>query len=236
MKTKDLILIVEDDPGISKMLQFTLTQDGYRCVIAENLKNAYRIFEVNNPDIILLDLGLPDGDGKTLIKSVRAQAMTPIIVVSARHAEHEIVAALDAGADDYVLKPFSDIELSARIRSAQRRLLGIIPSQQHIVCGELVLQIETLIVSKNETILKLTPTEFNLLKYCMLHPNQVLTHSRILKEVWGVGYQHEMHYLRTFVNSLRKKIENDPSRPQYIITQMGVGYRFYCQNDSISKE
>ena len=112
MMNKELILIVEDDLAISKMLHYTLTQDGYRCIVSDSLKSALRIFQTHNPEIILLDLGLPDGDGKLFIKAVREETMTPIIVISARHDEHEIVAALDAGADDYVLKPFSDIELS----------------------------------------------------------------------------------------------------------------------------
>lgn len=232
MKTKDLILIVEDDPAISKMLNYSLTQDGYKCIVSETIKNALRVFQTYHPEIILMDLGLPDGDGKTLIKSVREETMTPIIVISARHDEQEIVAALDAGADDYVVKPFSDIELSARIRSAQRRSLGVIPSKDQVFCGDIVLELSRFVAYKKGVILNLTPTEFNLLKYFMTHANQVLTHAKVLKEVWGVGYQHEMHYLRSFVNSLRKKIEDDPSRPYYIVTQMRIGYRFHCQNSS----
>ncbi|HEO98877.1 MAG TPA: response regulator transcription factor [Epsilonproteobacteria bacterium] len=231
--TKDLVLIVEDDPAISKMLHYILKQDGYKCIISENLKNALRTFQTHNPEIILLDLGLPDGDGKSFIKTVRKETTIPIIIVSARHDEHEIVAALDAGADDYVIKPFSDIELSARIRSAQRRSIGVSPSHDTIVCGDIILEHDALVAYKKGVALNLTPTEFNLLKYFMTHPNQVLTHANVLKEVWGVGYQNEMHYLRTFVNSLRKKIEDDSSRPHYIVTQMRVGYRFNCENEKL---
>ena len=236
MMNKELILIVEDDLAISKMLHYTLTQDGYRCIVSDSLKSALRIFQTHNPEIILLDLGLPDGDGKLFIKAVREETLTPIIVISARHDEHEIVAALDAGADDYVLKPFSDIELSARIRSAQRRSIGITPYQDRFICGDIILETGSLSVYKNGNVLNLTPTEFNLLKYFITHPNQVLTHANVLKEVWGIGYQQEMHYLRTFVNSLRKKIEDDPSRPHYIVTQMRVGYRFNCDNEKPIKE
>jgi len=234
--TKDLILIVEDDPAISKMLHYMLKQDGYKCMVSDTLKNALHIFQTHNPELILLDLGLPDGDGKTFLKAVRKETMTPIIIVSARHNENEIVAALDAGADDYVIKPFSDVELSARIRSAQRRSITVTPSHNRIVCGDIILEMDALAVYKNGIALNLTPTEFTLLKYFMTHPNQVLTHANVLKEVWGVGYQNEMHYLRTFVNSLRKKIEDDPSRPYYIVTQMRIGYRFFCQNELHSKE
>lgn len=228
---KELVLIVEDDKGIHKMLSFALEQEGYKTLIAEDLKKAHRYFQVHKPDIILLDLGLPDGDGKTFIKTVRHEISTPIIVLSARNDEREIVMSLDLGADDYVTKPFSTHELFARMRSAYRRASGLQLSSCHLICSSLSLDTERHIALKNSHPLKLTPTEFNLLKYCMLHPNQVLTHARLLKEVWGVGYQHEMQYLRTFINSLRKKVEDNPARPDIIITEMGIGYRFQCHDD-----
>lgn len=233
---KELILIIEDDKALHKMLSFALDQEGYKTLIAEDLKSAHRHFQVHKPDIILLDLGLPDGDGKTFIKTVRQEVLTPIIVLSARNDEKEIVASLDYGADDYVTKPFSMYELSARMRSAYRRASGLNPISHLLFCGSI--SIDTLLHNayKNNQLLKLTPTEFNLLKYCMLHPNQVLTHARLLKEVWGVGYQQEMQYLRTFINSLRKKVEDNPSRPDFIITEMGIGYRFMCRDELSEKD
>lgn len=233
---KEIILVVEDDKAICKMLDFSLTSQGYRVLIAENLKSALRFFKTEKPDIILLDLGLPDGDGKKFIETVRNELLTPIIILSARNDEKEIIGSLDAGADDYMTKPFSVSELLARIRCAQRRSLGITPTRSTVVCGELLLDLQSHTVMKHDTLLKLTPTEFHLLQFCMLHPNQVLTHARVLKEVWGVGYQHEMQYLRTFINSLRKKIETHPARPQYIVTEMGIGYRFQCQDDTQIKD
>lgn len=233
---RELVLIVEDDKALSKMLSFALEQEGYKSLIAEDLKNAERHFSVHKPDIILLDLGLPDGDGKNFIKTIRNEVPTAIIVLSARNEEKEIIASLDFGADDYITKPFSTHELFARMRSAYRRASGLNPSTSVLKCGSLILDTEHHSTYKHDQLLKLTPTEFNLLKYCMLHPNQVLTHARLLKEIWGVGYQSEMQYLRTFINSLRKKIEDDPSRPDFIITEMGIGYRFQCSDESHPKE
>lgn len=228
MRAHELVLIIEDDESISQMLSLSLRQQGYRTLVAMDMQSAHRTFRANRPDLILLDLGLPDGDGKTMIRTIRSETAVPIIVISARHVEKEVIASLDAGADDYVFKPFSLDELAARIRSAQRRFLGLQPSVNVIVCGDITMDIAEHSVRKNSEYLKLTPTEYNLLKYFMLHLNQVLPYTRILKEVWGVGYQHEMQYLRTYINSLRKKIETDAARPGYIRTEMGIGYRFIC--------
>ncbi|MBU1643505.1 response regulator transcription factor [bacterium] len=231
MKPKDLILIVEDDDAISKLLELSLTQQGYRTLVAHNLQSALRELQTHSPELILLDLGLPDGDGKGMIKIVRASLSTPIIVVSARQEEKEIIASLDLGADDYVTKPFSVRELMARVRSIQRRFLGLQPTSDLIACNEITIDLDQHSAFKNDVLLKLTPTEFNLLRYFMLHRNMVLTHNNILKEVWGVGYQNEMQYLRTYINTLRKKIEADTTRPFYIQTELSIGYRFCCTCD-----
>jgi len=228
MKPQQLILIVEDDEAISKLLQLSFQQFGHKTVHAKDRKSALREIQTRSPDIILLDLGLPDGDGKELIKTIRSLLSVPIIIVSARSDEAEIIAALDAGADDYVTKPFSTNELYARVRSTQRRFLVHQTTDSLIICDGLQIDIEQFSALKEGLPLKLTPTEFNLLKYMMLHRNQVLTHDKILKGVWGVGYQHEMQYLRTYINSLRKKIESDPTSPKYIQTELGIGYRFIC--------
>lgn len=232
MKTQELILIIEDDQAISKMVSLSLHQHGYKTLVAADIKSALRLIQTNSPDLIILDLGLPDGDGKGLIKTIRLELAIPIIVVSARHEEKEVIASLDSGADDYVMKPFSIDELLARVRSAQRRFLGLQPNVNVILCHELTLDIEHHLVLRKGEALKLTPTEFNLLKYFILHRNQVLPYPRILKEVWGVGYQSEMQYLRTYINTLRKKIEPDVARPIYIHTEMGIGYRFTCDTSN----
>jgi two-component system KDP operon response regulator KdpE len=233
MRVQELILIIEDDEAISKMVSLSLNQQGFKTLIAADIQNAERIINTDSPDLIILDLGLPDGDGKGLIKKIRAELMIPIIVVSARNDEKEVIASLDAGADDYVIKPFSIDELLARVRSAQRRFLGLQPSCNVILCNEITLDIEHHQVTLHNEVLKVTPTEFNLLKYFILHRNQVLPYARILKEVWGVGYQHEMQYLRTYINTLRKKIEPDTARPIYIQTELGIGYRFTCDSTNL---
>lgn len=228
MKPQQLILIVEDDEAISRLLATSLQQYGYKTIQAKNRHSALREIQTRNPDLILLDLGLPDGDGKELIKTIRFDLSTPIIIVSARSEENEIIASLDAGADDYMTKPFSTHELMARVRSTLRRFLGTQNTGNVITCNNIMIDLEQCTAIKADQPLKLTPTEFNLLKYLMLHPNQVLPHIKILKEVWGSGYQHEMQYLRTYINILRKKIEVDTTAPKYIQTEMGIGYRFVC--------
>lgn len=228
MKPHQLILIVEDDEAIGRLLQLAFHQLGHKTLLAKDRQSALREVQTRSLDIVLLDLGLPDGDGKELIKTIRSKLSIPIIVVSARSDEQEIIAALDAGADDYVTKPFSTNELLARVRSTQRRFLVFQTSDPLIICNDITIDVTQFTALKHTEPLKLTPTEFNLLKYLMLHRNQVLTHGKILKEVWGIGYQSEMQYLRTYINALRKKIEPNTTTPTYIQTELGIGYRFVC--------
>jgi two-component system, OmpR family, KDP operon response regulator KdpE len=232
MQPHQLILIIEDDEAISRLLQLAFKQLGHKTLIAKDRKSALREIQTRSPDIILLDLGLPDGDGKELISTIRSHLTVPILIVSARNDEAEIIAALDQGADDYITKPFSTNELLARVRSAQRRFLVHHTSDQTIICNDLVLNIEQFTLTKEGEPLKLTPTEFNLLKFLMLHRNQVLTHGKILKEVWGVSYQYEMQYLRSYINTLRKKIEVADTHHHYIQTELGIGYRFVCHGET----
>lgn len=228
MKLQNTILIVEDDESIGRLLQTSLQQHDYKTIWAKDRQSAQREVQTRSFDLILLDLGLPDGDGKELIQTLRSNLSTPIIVVSARFDEHEIITCLDIGADDYVTKPFSTNQLLARVRSAQRRILSHQTQDTILYCDELQLDTEQFTLMKDNKTVKLTPTEFNLLKYLMLHPNQVLPHAKILKEVWGIAYEHEMQYLRTYINTLRKKIETDTTSPRYIQTELGIGYRFIC--------
>lgn len=228
MKLQNTILIVEDDESIGRLLQISLQQHDYKTIWAKDRQSAQREVQTRSFDLILLDLGLPDGDGKELIQILRSNLSTPIIVVSARFDEHEIITCLDIGADDYVTKPFSTNQLLARVRSAQRRILSHQTPDTILQCDQLQLDIEQFTLMKDKKAIKLTPTEFNLLKYLMLHPNQVLPHGKILKEVWGIAYEYEMQYLRTYINTLRKKIEADTTSPRYIQTELGIGYRFIC--------
>ncbi|QKF67076.1 two-component system response regulator [Arcobacter venerupis] len=227
-----LIHIIEDDLSVKKLLEITFKEYEFNYISSESKKNALMMFLSHNPDLLIVDLGLSDGDGKDLIKQIREISKLPIIVLTARHDEKEIVAALDAGADDYITKPFSVNELLARIRANLRRKISDETElNSKFVCNELELDITSRnILLKGEN-LKLTPIEYELLKYFMLHTNKTLTHKQILQEVWGTGYQNEMQYLRTYVNTLRKKIEENSTRPKYIKTESGIGYRFSCNQE-----
>lgn len=228
---KQLILIVEDDLSVKKLLEITLKEYQFNSISSDSKKGAMMLFLTHTPDLLIVDLGLSDGDGKELIAQIREVSKTPIIVLSARHDEKEIIAALDLGADDYITKPFSINELLARIRAALRRKTQEENISQTILCGELEMNLASRDIFFKGEKLKLTPIEHELLKYFLLHTNKTLTHKQILKEVWGVGYQNEMQYLRTYVNTLRKKIEQDSTRPSYIKTESGIGYRFSCNKE-----
>lgn len=223
---KELIQIIEDDISVKKLLEITFKEYGFNSISCESKKNAMLMFLSHNPNLIIVDLGLPDGDGKEFIKEIREISKIPIIVLTARHDEKEVIKALDFGADDYMTKPFSVNELIARIKANLRRNTSEESLKDKIVCGQIELNIVSRdITFKNEK-LKLTPIEYELLKYFLLNANKTLTHKQILQEVWGTGYQNEMPYLRTYVNTLRKKIEENSTRPIYIKTISGVGYRF----------
>ena len=228
---KHLIHIIEDDVSVKKLLEISFKEYDFDFISSESKKNGLMMFLSHNPDLLIVDLGLPDGDGKDLIKQIREISKVPIIVLTARHDEKEIVAALDCGADDYITKPFFVNELMARIRANLRRLISIDKDiTNKIICNELELDMISRDISLNSEKLKLTPIEYELLKYFMLNTNKTLTHKQILQEVWGTGYQCEMQYLRTYINTLRKKVEKDSSRPKYIKTESGIGYRFSCNN------
>ena len=222
-----LIQIIEDDISVKKLLEITFKEYEFDYISSENKKNALVMFLSHNPNLLIVDLGLPDGDGKDFIKQIREISKVPIIVLTARHDEKEIVLALDAGADDYITKPFSVNELLARIRATLRRTLSVeVDSSNRFICGEIELDITSRDIFLKDEKLKLTPIEYELLKYFILHQNKTLTHKQILQEVWGTGYQNEMQYLRTYVNTLRKKIEENSTRPKYIKTESGIGYGF----------
>lgn len=228
---KQLIQIVEDDVSVKKLLEITFKEYQFNYISCENKKSAMMLFLTHSPDLLIVDLGLPDGDGKEFIKQIREISKVPIVVLSARHDEKEIITALDFGADDYITKPFSINELLARVRAALRRKANDEKIPDKVVCGELEMDIASRDIFFKAEKLKLTPIEYELLKYFLLNTNKTLTHKQILKEVWGIGYQNEMQYLRTYVNTLRKKIEENSTRPSYIKTESGIGYRFLCNRD-----
>ena len=220
------ILIVDDEPAILATMAPMLRSRGYDVSTAMSGTAALESVERANPDLIILDLGLPDLSGVEVCRLVRDGRSTPIIVVSARGAESEKVAALDAGADDYVTKPFGTEELLARIRVAVRRTEAAPAAGGMIVRGDITIDRDRHRVTRAEEEIRLTPRELELLLFLAQHPGRVLTHRAILKAIWGPHAVDQPEHLRVLVGALRKKIEPDPSRPRYIITEPWVGYRF----------
>jgi len=224
------ILVVEDDPGILRALKTNLTRHGFEVETAETGGQALDSFSCRPPDLILLDLGLPDIDGTVIIQEVRARARTPIVVLSVRGAEHDKVAALDLGADDYLTKPFGVGELLARVRVALRHAAGVASGTAAVFkTGDLEVDIEHRRVRVGAEEVHLTPTEYDLLKTFVSQPDKVLTDRMLLRAVWGPEYGSEAHYLHVYVARLRRKIEKDPQRPRYLLTEPGVGYRLITE-------
>lgn len=225
------ILIVEDDNSVRNLIVTTLSNNDYKYVVAENGKSAISLAASHNPDVILLDLGLPDIDGVEVIKTVRSWSNTPIIVISARSEDNDKIEALDSGADDYLTKPFSVEELLARLRVTARRLSMINENSSSSVFtdGELKIDYAAGCVYLKGREVHLTPIEYKLI--CLLSQNvgKVLTHTYITKSIWGSSTESDVASLRVFMATLRKKIESEPDSPQYIQTHIGVGYRMLKQ-------
>lgn len=220
------VLIVDDEPAILATMAPLLRSRGYEVSTAMSANSALENVERLAPDVIILDLGLPDRDGVEVCRLLRDGRSTPIIVLSARGAEADKVRALDAGADDYVTKPFGAEELLARIRVALRRTETTAAGAGPIVRGDLVIDRDRHLVSRGDENIRLTPKEFDLLVFLAQHPGRVLTHRAILKAIWGPHAVDQPEHLRVLLAALRKKIEPDLSRPRYIITEPWVGYRF----------
>lgn len=219
------ILIIDDEIQIRKLLEIALDSNGYKTIFAVNGKEGITLAANHQPDLIILDLGLPDEDGQVVLKRLREWYKKPILILTVKNTEEEIVKALDNGANDYLAKPFRTQELLARIRTALRNL-NQDENEPIIEFGEISIDFTSRIVKLKNEILKLTTTEYNLLSILVKNEGRVLTHQYLLKQVWGNSYSDQTQYLRVFVAQLRKKIEEDPNRPKYIITESGVGYRF----------
>jgi two-component system KDP operon response regulator KdpE len=228
---QELVLLVEDEPPMRKFIRASLASHGYRLLEAERISEALPLLYSQNPALVLLDLGLPDGDGIELTKQIRELSRVPIIVLSARGREDDKVMALDAGADDYLTKPFGVNELLARMRVAQRhaRASGQEQQPRSYDFGALHIDLARREVTRAGTLVHLTPTEYRLLTFLIQHAGKVLTHKQILKEVWGPAYTSQSHYVRVQMAELRKKVEPDPARPQLLLTEPGVGYRLRDQ-------
>ena len=225
MSNQATILVIDDEVQIRKLLEITLDSNDYKTIFAVNAKEGLMMAANYQPDLIILDLGLPDEDGQIVLKRLREWFKSPIIILTVKNSEEEIVRALDSGANDYLSKPFRTQELLARIRTALRNLIQY-ENEPIVKFGDVSIDFTSRIVKKNNEILKLTTTEYNLLSILVKNEGRVLTHQYLLKEVWGNSYSDQTQYLRVFVAQLRKKIEADPNRPKFIITESGVGYRF----------
>lgn len=223
------VLVVDDENSIRRYLRAALSAQGFAVYEAATGEEAVNSVLNNRPDIITLDLGLPDFDGIEVTRRLREWSQTPIIILSVREAENDKIAALDAGADDYLTKPFGTGELMARMRVAMRRLAS--------KSDEPVLQVDNLkmdlsrrLVTVNDKEISLTPTEYDILRLLLQNAGKVLTHRQLLRQAWGTAYESEMHLLRVNISNLRRKIESDPTRPHYLVTESGVGYRLRAED------
>jgi two-component system KDP operon response regulator KdpE len=222
--TGQRVLVVDDENSIRRYLRTALTAQGFTVYEAASGEEAVNAVLNNRPDIIILDLGLPDFDGIEVTRRLREWSQTPIIILSVREAENDKIAALDAGADDYLTKPFGTGELMARMRVVMRRLATKSDEPVLQVDG-LKMDLSRRLVTVAEKEISLTPTEYDILRLLMQNAGKVLTHRQLLRQVWGTAYESEMHLLRVNISNLRRKIEPDPARPHYMLTEPGVGYR-----------
>lgn len=220
------VLVVEDDREIRALIQSSLSVEGFEVQTAVSMSEASALLRHDPPDVIVLDLGLPDGDGVQLVREVRKHSAVPIIVVSARHQETQKILLLDAGADDYLTKPFSVGELLARIRvSLRHRGTALAAAVTVHELDDLRIDLASHVVKRNSEVLHLTPTEFKLLARLVRSAGRVVTHRQLLTDVWGPEFTEHTHYLRLYMAQLRAKIERDPAEPRHLLTETGVGYR-----------
>ena len=220
------VLLVDDDPTLRRTLGIGLRAEGHKVLIAADGRTALEAVREDHPDLVVLDLGLPDLSGVEVLRQIRGRSTLPVVVLSARAESTEKVEALDLGADDYVTKPFGMEELLARVRAAARRAGSDVPVLQ---VGDLVVDLPARRVTRRGEVVRLTPTEWGLLEMLMRTPGRLVSQRDLLHEVWGPAYDKETNYLRVYVGSLRKKLEDDPANPRYLITEPGIGYRFEIQ-------
>ena len=224
------ILIIDDEPQIRKMLEITLHTNGYLSKSAASAKEGLIMAANHPPGLILLDLGLPDENGHVVLQKLRLWYTNPVIILSVQKNEEDIIKALDNGANDYLSKPFRTGELLARIRSALRDSISE-EGDTTLNFNDLQIDLSTRTVKKNNQLVKLTSTEYNLLAILIKNEGKVLTHQYLLRAIWGPGFINQSQYLRVFIAQIRKKIETDANRPEYLVTESGVGYRFMFENE-----
>jgi two-component system KDP operon response regulator KdpE len=228
MSNSGRILVVDDEPQIRRVMKTALASNGYEAYEARTGEEALDSLRENNPDLILLDMNMTGMGGMAACREIRAVCDVPIIILSVRDGEHDKIAALDAGADDYITKPFSVNELLARIRANLRRFAGPSASAEEtiVVAENFSVNIAARQVLINGKAVRLTPKEFDLLRFLLANANKPITHRKLLQTIWGPDYGEEVEYLRVFVSQLRKKLEADPAHPRYIVTEPWIGYRF----------
>lgn len=229
VKLQPLVLLVDDERPIRRLVHTALTHEGFRVIEAETGEQAVRLAAQQPPDLVILDLGLPDEDGQSVLRRLREWLRAPIIILSARDQEQQKVTALDNGADDYLTKPFSTAELLARIRVALRHAQRGGDGDSTFRVGGAIVDLVNRQVTVDGREIHLTPIEFKILAALVREAGKVLTHRFLLNEVWGPNHLHETHYLRVFMANLRRKIEVDPAQPRYLLTEQGVGYRLAAE-------
>ncbi len=228
MKT---ILIIEDEAHIARFIKTAMEQEGYQVYTADSSHRGLIEAATRRPDLLILDLGLPDGDGCDVIADIRTWSSLPILVLSARSDEQDKIKALNLGADDYLVKPFSMGELVARVNAHMRRWQVGYEAPSQIELGNISIDLTQRQVKKNGKDVHLTPIEYRLLTVLIRYAEKVLTHKQLLNEVWGKGHNHQEHYVRIFMSNLRQKLEDNPSRPNYFLTEIGVGYKLHIPKD-----
>ena len=226
------VLVVDDEPQIRRLLRVSLTAQGYHLIEAGTGEQALTRTATEYPDLVILDLGLPDMDGHEVVRRLREWTDVPIIILSVRDREKDKVWAFDEGADDYVTKPFGMSELMARMRAALRHRLQTETRDPVYCAGDLVVDLARRVVTVAGREVKLTPKQYDLLRVLVVHAGKVLTHQQLLRQVWGPGYSEESQYLRVYIGQLRQRVEPDPARPSYILTEPGVGYRLRDADES----
>jgi len=220
------VLVVEDEDEIRRFVCLSLEREGFDVFEADRVQRGLIEAGTRRPDMVVLDLGLPDGDGVDLIRDLRTWSSVPVLVLSARSGEDDKVEALDAGADDYLVKPFGASELLARVRAHLRRRIGGVRGTATIEFGDVKIDLARRIVERAGETIHVTPIEYRLLTHLAGHPHCVLTHRQLLHAVWGPNHSQDTHYLRVYMGQLRKKMERDPAQPKHLVTETGIGYRF----------
>jgi two-component system, OmpR family, KDP operon response regulator KdpE len=225
------VLVIEDDPHIRRFVRTALEAEGCRVIEADTMKQGLMDAGTRKPDLVILDLGLPDGDGRRFVSDLRNWSTMPVLVLSARAAEEDKIDVLDAGADDYLTKPFSVGEMLARVRAMLRRARRGTDIEQPIVrFGRIEADLVRRVVTRDGQAVHLTPIEYRLLCVLLAHAGKVMTHRQLLREVWGPNSADNSHYLRIYVGHLRQKLEDDPTQPRHFLTEVGVGYRFHTEH------